>query len=427
MSPIRSYTTHPSSLRLFFTAAVIISLLAACQPLPAPTSTQFPPTVTEAPSPTPAPSATRLPTGEVAATPTATQAPSPIPSLTATAAPIVNARLVRGPYLQNVTTSSIMIIWETDLPSPGSVEYSEGGSYSQRLDDPVTEKSHALTLSGLKPYTTYTYRVLNVNTPLSSGDSFRTAAGPDQNAFNFVVFGDTRTNAEVHQAVVDRIVQMKPDFVLHVGDMVGDGLLTSDWKTFFQVEQKLMAGAPLFPVLGNHENDAPMFFDAFYLPGNERWYTFEYGQARIIGLEIDGFQDIVDPLHKQYQWLEETLAQNTQPWVFVFFHIPLNTMQGFTPNSLDNILVPLFEKYKVTAVFSGHNHNYQRRIVNGITYVITGGGGAPLYDLQPGNTPPEAAAKEYHAIDIAIDGKILTAKVITPSGTELDRFTITLP
>ena len=329
--------------------------------------------------------------------------------------------------MQNVTTSSITIVWETDVPSPGSVEYGETDRYGLRQDDAATAQIHAVTLSGLKPYTTYAYRVTNVNVPLSHGNTFRTAAGPDQANFNFVVFGDTRSNPEVHQSVVNRIIQMKPDFALHVGDLVGDGSLPAEWETFFQVEEPLMANVPLYPVLGNHEGNSPLYFDAFFLPGRERWYTFEYGRARIIGLEIDGYQYEADPGHTQYQWLEATLAQNTQPWIFVFFHAPLNTMQGFAPNSLDNILVPLFEKYKVTAVFAGHNHNYQRRIVNGITYIITGGGGAPLYDLQPGNTPPEASAKEYHAIDLTITGGTLNAVVDTPAGKEIDRFEIILP
>jgi acid phosphatase type 7 len=101
--------------------------------------------------------------------------------------------------------------------------------------------------------------------------------------------------------------------------------------------------------------------------------------------------------------------------------------QGLTPNYLDKIFTPLFEKYKVSVVFAGHMHNYQRRIDNGITYIVTGGGGAPLYDLQPGNVPAIASAKTYHAIDITINGSTLSAVVKTPGGQQIDAFTQALP
>jgi len=69
---------------------------------------------------------------------------------------------------------------------------------------------------------------------------------------------------------------------------------------------------------------------------------------------------------------------------------------GEDERGLKPILVPLFEKYGVGAVFSGHDHNYQRVLYNGIEYVVTGGGGSPLYD--PTRTSPylQKFSKDYH-------------------------------
>jgi predicted phosphodiesterase len=408
---------------------LVVCCLAACQVQPTltpvfsiPAATKIP---NQAPTLTSIPSATQPPPPTLQ--PTATSQPTLTPTPTLTPAQATGVQLVRGPYLQLVTPDSIIVVWETDLPVEGSVVYGETDAYGLRQDDPTAAKKHAVTLSGLKPYTTYFYRIETQNAPLSQGYSLRTAAGPDQAAFNFVVFGDTRTQYDIHQSVVNRIVEMKPDFVLHVGDLVGSGVSPYDWVDFFKIEQKLMAVAPLYPVLGNHESNSPLYFNAFYLPNNKRWYTFDYGNTRIIGLEIDGFQETVDPQNQQFTWLEETLASNTQPWVFVFFHAPINTMLALEPNWLDNILVPLFEKYNVSAVFAGHFHNYQRRVINGIIYVITGGGGAPLYKVEWGSTPPLVYLSAYHAIDISIDRKKLTAVVQQPDGTEIDHFTLTAP
>ena len=220
--------------------------------------------------------------------------------------------LARGPYLQSVTTSSIIVAWETDLPSPGKVVYGETEAYGSSVADPALDTRHAVTLTGLAPYTVYHYRVE------SGGEdaTFRTAAGPAQTAFTFVVFGDTRTQHQIHRAVVERIAAQSPDFVLHTGDLVEFGNVAHEWETFFEIERELVARAPLFPTLGNHEHSVSRYLDLFYLPGNERWYSFDYGNARFVCLQVSGIGGF-GPGTEQYAWLEETLAANTQLWLFV--------------------------------------------------------------------------------------------------------------
>jgi len=78
------------------------------------------------------------------------------------------------------------------------------------------------------------------------------------------------------------------------------------------------------------------------------------------------------------------LASNEAPWLFVFFHVGLFTSrgEGYLETGMRERLAPLFEQYNVDAVFMGHHHSYERVIVNGITYIITAGGGASLYELE---------------------------------------------
>ena len=367
-------------------------------------------------TPTPPPTAT--PTSLPTSTPIAS--PTPLPTSTPTLS--LNTVLTRGPYLQSVTTNTIIVVWETDQPSQGEVAYGETEEYGSSAADSTMGTRHAVTLTGLEPYTAYRYRVESSGVSLSEDMTFRTAAGPDRTKFTFVAFGDTRTQHQVHQAVVDRIVTLEPDFVLHTGDLVALGSIIPYWETFFEVERELMARAPLFPALGNHEHNHPRYFDYFYLPGNERWYTFDYGNARFICLQVDGIADF-GPQSEQYAWLEETLAANTQPWLFVYFHIP---PYSSSPDALEGdvrrTLTPLFEQYGVDVVFTGHHHNYERNEVNGVTYIVTGGGGAPLGVMEEREPTRVAFAVAYHCVLLEIDGQHLRATVISHKGKVLDTF-----
>ena len=118
------------------------------------------------------------------------------------------------------------------MPSHGAITYGETEAYEARVADPAVRTRHAVTLTGLAPYTAYHYRVGSGGAPLSEDGTFRTAAGPGQAQFTFVVFGDTRTQHRVHRAVVDQIVALDPDFLLHTGDLVAHGHSAGEWETF---------------------------------------------------------------------------------------------------------------------------------------------------------------------------------------------------
>ena len=366
---------------------VVLAGLTACQPT----------------APTPSP----------AATPAALPTSIPIPSL--------DTVLSRGPYLQSVTTDTITVVWETDRPSQGAVAYGETEAYGSSVGDSALGTRHAVTLAGLDPYTAYHYRVESNGAPLSEESTFRTAAGPDQAQFTLAVLGDTHT-PQIHQALVNRIVPLQPDLVLHTGDLVDLGSALPYWDSFFEVERELMAGIPLFPTLGNHERNDPHYFDYFYLPGNERWYTFDYGNARFVCLQVDGIADY-GPQSEQYAWLEGTLAANTQPWLFVYFHIPpYSSSSDAHEGRIRQTLAPLFERYGVDVVFNGHHHNYERNQVEGITYVVTGGGGGTPSVMEEREPTQVEFAVVHHFVHLEIDGQHLAATVISSKGKVLDTF-----
>jgi predicted phosphodiesterase len=331
----------------------------------------------------------------------------------------------RGPYLQSVTPDSVWVVWDTTRPVMGQVEYGLTPDLGQVARSDVNGLHHAVQLTGLQPYTLYHYRV-----DQGTLATFRTAATPDQTAFRFVVYGDTRSGGLRHRALVRRINQVAPDFLVHTGDLVEAGSAKSEWDGFFHVEAPLLRSAPFYPTLGNHEDYDPALYDSdyldvFHLPGNELWYAFDYGHARFLCLKADGYPvGVYYPQGEQLAWLEGQLAANEAPWLLVFFHVGVYTSRSEDVLELGmrERLVPLFEQYGVDAVFMGHHHSYERLEVNGITYIVTAGGGAPLYELGAPEPGSQAAARAYHFVQIDVDGDRLRGQAIDRRGHIIDAF-----
>jgi hypothetical protein len=219
---------------------------------------------------------------------------------------------------------------------------------------------------------------------------------------------------------------MNPDFYLHAGGLTARGPSMEAWDAFFTFEGGLMSKTTMFPSLGRYEENHYNYFHLFYLPNNERWYSFDYGNAHFICLEIDGYTDISSG-SEQYRWLENDLA-NTDKWKFVFFHYPPFSYgpEGSKPEA--RVTHALFAQNKVDIVFSGLDRNYQRFLVDGVTYIVTGGGGAALGDLSGGaEFPPIYMEKAKHVMRITVAGNTLHGVALRsdPLGSEMDPFTLT--
>lgn len=334
-------------------------------------------------------------------------------------------QLTRGPYLQNVTPDSALICWEADAPHSGAVFYGSTAQYGSIAPTDRIDKGHCVRLPDLTAYTPYHYQVWGEEAPLSPDAAFRTLAGREQDSINFVAWGDNRTNHPIHRQLAGRVREALPDFVISMGDLVESGRRMSDWDVFFNVERELLANAPLYPVLGNHEQNSSLYFDLFALPGNERWYSFDSGPAHLVGLDV--VSSAYKPGSEQYAWLEQDLRETTQPWKIVFLHYPPYSFSQYRGGvqEVKEALTPLFEKYGVQLVLSGHNHFYQRNLVNGVTYIVTGGGGAPLHTVA---TSPWTVYTEqtYHFLKLSINGSVLTSTGVRLDGSHFDTFSLRL-
>ena len=366
--------------------------------------------------------------------------------------------IVRGPYIQNITTTSVDILWRTDSLCESVVEIRRLSQEPPRILLPfegegeppmvvIPERSnvpalvylsnipttrHHIHVPRLEPNTWYEYRVGRIATDWSDDTlafqgmrywlhtdpiAFQTLpAGDAGTSFSFLGYGDHRNNPEAHASVVRAMLEQIEDrgwprFLLDSGDLTGQGESPVDPydAEFFGPAGPLMRHLAYFTAIGNHESPRrhpriPLrYLENYVLPwqssGTPYYYSFRVGDALFIVL--DSYATDFTTGSKQWWWLRQQLRSATETWRFVMIHHPPFVERvGPSPATGDpqvrEHLVPLFEKYGVAMVLSGDSHFYQRSEVNGVTYVCSAGGGAPLYD--PGNSQPYVrhSFKGYH-------------------------------
>ncbi len=342
--------------------------------------------------------------------------------------------ILKGPYLQNVSSDAVVVMWQTSAPCDSTVDFGLTEAYAYSSHDGTLMQLHEVRLASLVPDTVYHYRIRSVSdgqAAQSADSTFRTAPARSS-PFRFVVYGDSRSQPDVHAAVVKAIVASDPRFVIHVGDYTGDGTDDSRWQTeFFDPAAALLASTPLFPALGTHEANSPLYYQYFDPPDGggghgEQWYAFDYGDARFIVLDTDA---TYVPGSPQYDWLTAELQSASSEWLFAVHHHPAYSSGAHGGEAeVQAHLVPLYETYGVDAVFTGHDHTYERSSKDGICYVVTGGGGAPIgaVDLTP-NPYQQYAESVYHHCTVDIDGLSATIQAVGNDGAVIDSVALTHP
>jgi 3',5'-cyclic AMP phosphodiesterase CpdA len=232
------------------------------------------------------------------------------------------------------------------------------------------------------------------------------------------------------------VTQEVPDFVLGTGDMVDEGFREDQWQQFFDVENRLLRDNVYFPALGNHDRQgrgrtADTYRAYFSVPENggdtERYYAFTYASARILVLDSNAYSFA---LTDQTAWLErELIAARQDPTlrhIFVVMHHPPFSISLHGGNiDLRDRWTPLFEKYQVSAVFSGHDHVYERAEHNGIRYFVSGGAGAPLYPKRSNPNPVDVEAvkkfeRALHYLRVTVTGTRIEVTGVRADGTVIE-------
>jgi acid phosphatase type 7 len=240
-----------------------------------------------------------------------------------------------------------------------------------------------------------------------------------------VVFGDTRTNHEVHRAIVKEIMKWKPIAVFHTGDLVFNGKKHSAWMLFKEITKPIIDSSRFYPSFGNHERHSRMMDETLSVPNNGKWYSVDINKVHYT--VIDNYSDY-SPGSEQYKWLVNDLETSANSsFRVVIMHLPVYSsgLHRTSIKKLKKTLVPLFEKYKVAAVFSGHNHCYEKAFANNVFYITTAGGGAPLYPKTKDLPQSQLYIKAYNYCTLKVKNNILLVQAWDIDRKVLDEIVIT--
>jgi len=336
-------------------------------------------------------------------------------------------KILGGPFVVDVTSQTATVAWVVENDT-----VSVRASGKAAVTSPSFRVEHT-TLTGLKPDTRYDYDIAS-DSPAGKGYFKTPPSEPGApSAYSFVVYGDNRTRPDVHRRVIEALIKHSiPDFVVQTGDMVANGDDTLQWSTFLNIEHDLLRQTAFFPAMGNHEHETHYFRELFH--DGPSYYSFDWGNAHFSVLDSDIVNTTSDFQVKhalwgeQTRWLEEDLKHH-QDSVFRFVvahHPPFTAVkQRQGANEHMTALAPMLEKYHVTAGLFGHDHNYQHYLKNGIHYVTSGGGGAPLYDV---DMPPAGITQRVvsmeNFVSVTVDGKTARFQAISIDGKVLDQFVV---
>lgn len=244
-------------------------------------------------------------------------------------------------------------------------------------------------------------------------------------AGNIAILGDSQSYEYVHDRLVKIILEHRPTAVFRVGDLVNDGLDPQQWEDFNRIEAPLLSTVNYYPALGNHEMDSPLYFKNFpYLYG-ARWYSVQ--EEGIHFVVLDSNSDL-RPGSAQYLWLQEDLQNISEDITYriVIFHHPLLSSGYHKEDSkgLRDILMPLLQAHGICAVFSGHDHHYERLEYEGIVFIVTGGGGSALRDRARHSPYSKKFLKEYHFCLLSKESAGINVTAIDSNRNVIDQFVI---
>lgn len=328
--------------------------------------------------------------------------------------------------------TSVTLAWERHAEGTAEVVYGEHHGVPQcQAASSEMSRRHVFTLRGLKPGTHYAYKA-------SSSDGFEqegrfwTAPADKNQPFSFVLHNDLQggVNVEAAQRVSAGVVAANPDFVLSTGDLADSrfaadyaGVIDS-WNLFFQCLEWELASFVFQPVSGNHdepENPDSFWHRLFALPDTHD-YTLDIGPIRFVFVDSTEFE-----APSRAAWLARALQKAAYDpgiaWVIPAFHRPpFSEGERGGDAGIREWWVPLFTKYEVGLVLSGHAHTYQRtKRIDGVPYLVSGGGGGWLYQVAPDHPNIAFATSTYHYVQFHVEGPKILIEGKLPDGTTFDQ------
>jgi predicted phosphodiesterase len=255
----------------------------------------------------------------------------------------------------------------------------------------------------------------------------------DAQSIKFAVIGDSGRGSAEQKAIAAQMVAFQQlfdfRFVLMAGDNIYEGPATpEDYRRKFEEPYGTLLdqGVKFFAVLGNHDDPRQVNYEPFHMDGH-RYYTFTPPVDLLtrISTRVRFFAlDSTDLDFEQVGWVTRELARSTAEWKVVLLHYPLYSSGRYTLQARRQrfTLEQRFVDGGVDAVFSGHEHIYQRsELQNGILYFISGGAGSLRFG-DAGLSPAIARSydRDYHFMLIEITDDALAFQAINTKGETVD-------
>lgn len=322
----------------------------------------------------------------------------------------------RAPYIQMLTSESVVIQWLTEDTQLGEVRFGKDrGDLATIAIEKAPTKNHSVKLSNLEPATRYYYQTGRIGSlnPFDPEKQWFYTHPVEVVPTRVWVMGDPGTPGETLNKVrdaalvwmnenplrkehVDQQIGTQANYdekepLINVWIALGDIAYSSGTNAQYQAAlfdpfEEITANTVLWPVYGNHDDRRWTYFKIFTLPENaeaggipshtENYYSFDYSNAHFVMLDSQASDR--SATGKMATWLKHDLAKNTKPWLIAAFHHPPYTKGSHDSDDTSDSngrmqdmrknIVPILEQAGVDLVLSGHSHVYERSYLMDCAY-----------------------------------------------------------
>ncbi|MBL4624652.1 MAG: metallophosphoesterase [Flavobacteriales bacterium] len=302
--------------------------------------------------------------------------------------------VVRGPYLQTGTPTSIIVKWRTDISTFSEVRFGNAPNNlnSFSVDSTTLTTEHEIILTGLSSDTKYYYSIGIVDSILNGNDSshffITSPANNIAKPTRIWVIGDSGTKDNGARSVRDSYYSYTGNRYTDVWLMLGDNAYYSGTDAEYQAAvfenmyERILKQTVLWTTPGNHDylsgasaaTQTGTYYDIFSLPrfgeagglasGTEAYYSFDYGTIHFISM--DSHDSPLDSLGSMMTWAKNDIAATDKDWIIAFWHYPPYSRGSHDSDVENNSIqmrenaLPFLEAAGVDLVLSGHSHNYER-------------------------------------------------------------------
>lgn len=256
-----------------------------------------------------------------------------------------------------------------------------------------------------------------------SDSAVRVALPLKKDSLKFAVIGDTGTGSGKQREVGTMMARYRTafpfEFVLMLGDNMYGGESAADFVKKFSdpYKQLLDQQVKFYAALGNHDQTLQKNYVNFNMDGKE-YYRFKKGNVAFYALNSN-YMD-----KKQIKWLEDELAKDTSEWKVAFMHHPPYSSGGKhgSDDKLREVVEPIFLRYGVNLVLTGHDHFYERtKPQKGIYYFVSGAGGKlRVGDLKRTGLTAKGYDRDMHFMLFEVNDKQMHFQAISRTGETID-------